>query len=111
MFEGIAALPERRAANVVRYFLSLKSTDESQAVRSVPPSVTYHVVNTAVNLRAGSGANYPIIAKLPVGTSGITLGVGREVNGPTMWQEVSVNDHTGWVNEICIKSGARNTQD
>jgi len=29
--------------------------------------------------------------------------LGREVKGPTMWQEVSVNDYTGWVNEIYIK--------
>ncbi len=105
MFEQIAALPENRAANVIRYFLTLKSTDETQAVASVPALVTYHVVKTDVlNLRAGPGANYPVVAKLPTGTSGIKLGDGHTANGTTMWQEVSVNGYTGWVNEIYIEA-------
>lgn len=104
MFERIAALPETRAANVVRYFLTLSSTDESQVVASIPAPATYHVVKTDVlNLRAGPGANYPVVAKLPTGATGITLRDGHTANGTTMWQEVSVNGYKGWVNEIYIE--------
>jgi len=104
MFERIAALPETQAANVVRYFVTLNSNDERQAATSIPPPVTYRVVKTDVNLRAGPGSNYPVVRKLPLGTRGITLGNGRIANDTTMWQEISVNGYTGWVNEIYIES-------
>jgi Predicted periplasmic protein len=104
IFEQMASLPGARGANVVRYFLTVKSSDESQAALATSPAVTYRVVKTDLNLRAGPGANYPVLAKLPVGTRGITPRNGRTVNGPTMWQEVSVNGYTGWVNEIYIEA-------
>jgi hypothetical protein len=74
MCEGIAALPERRAAGVVRYFQTIESNDEAQpgaaAMFTPPPAVTYHVVKTDVlNLRAGPGAAYPVVTKLPAGNA------------------------------------------
>jgi hypothetical protein len=104
MFEQMAALPETRGANVVRYFLTLRSSDESQAALATSPAVTYRVVKTDLNLRAGPGANYLILTKLPVGTRGITLRDGRTANGTTLWQQVSVNGYTGWVNEIYLEA-------
>jgi uncharacterized protein YgiM (DUF1202 family) len=73
-----------------------------------PRPVSYRVVNVSVRdflyLRAGPGANYPVVAKIPAGTRGITLGNARYANGPTMWQQISVRIYTGWVNEVYLEA-------
>ena len=105
----IAVLPKTRAANLVRYLATGGPKNEKQveqAATSVRSVVTYRVGNKVdlLNLRMGPGSNYPVLDKIPAGTGGIKLGVGRKANGPTMWQEVSVNGYTGWVNEIYLEA-------
>jgi hypothetical protein len=109
MFERIAALPETQAANLVRNLLIGKSNNERQLGETAAPptSVTYRVVNIkagdVLNLRAGPGSNYPVVAVIPAETRGITLVDRRVANGTTMWQEVSVYGYTGWVNEVYLE--------
>jgi hypothetical protein len=68
---------------------------------------SYRVVNVktgdVLNLHAGPGSKTPVIAVISPGTPGITLGNGRIPNGTTMWQEIYVDGHRGWVNEIYIE--------
>ena len=49
-------------------------------------------------MRAGAGSNYPIVTKLEPGTGDIVLGAKRVANGETIWQEITVNGQTGWLN-------------
>ena len=69
---------------------------------------TYRVVNInrgdTLNLRTGHGSNYPVVVRIRPGGRGMTLGFGRISNGPTIWQQISVSGHTGWVNEIYIEA-------
>ena len=70
--------------------------------------ITYRVANIkpsdVLNVRAGAGSNYPVITAISPETRGITLSDKRTANGDTMWQEISVNGYTGWVNEIYLEA-------
>ena len=79
----------------------------SAQVPSATPFVqTCRVVNIAagdsLKLRAGPGSTYPAVTKIPAGTRGITPRRDRVRKGTTMWQEVSWDGHTGWVNATYI---------
>jgi Bacterial SH3 domain len=71
---------------------------------------TYRVVHIVsrdfLNLRQGPGSSYPLLARIPPNARGITLRSGRAANGLTIWQEISVGNYTGWVNEIYLKADA-----
>jgi hypothetical protein len=54
-------------------------------------------------MRQGPGSNYPEILKLAPGSDGILLRSGRVANGTTLWQEISIGEHIGWVNEIYLE--------
>jgi hypothetical protein len=79
---------------------------ESRADRQAP-AVSYRVINLktgdVLNLRGGPGSQYPVIAVIPTGADGITLGNGRIPNGTTMWQKVFAAGYTGWVNADYIE--------
>ena len=54
--------------------------------------------NDVLNVRTGSSARYPVVAKLPNGARGIHL-MGESVqNGETLWVLVRIGSVTGWVN-------------
>jgi hypothetical protein len=78
------------------------------ATRPVTGQSTYRVVKVAkrdfLYLRAGPSSGSPVIARIPPETRGIALGPNRAANGSTIWQEVSVEGHTGWVNEIYLEA-------
>lgn len=62
---------------------------------------TYRVVEVAqgdyLSVRVGAGSHYPIIERIPPNTTGLLVGAGQRVNGTTIWKEISVNGHRGWV--------------
>jgi len=54
--------------------------------------------NDVLNVRTGSSARHPVVAKLPNGARGIHL-MGESVqNGETLWVLVRIGSVTGWVN-------------
>jgi uncharacterized protein YgiM (DUF1202 family) len=70
-----------------------------------PMIQTYRVKSGhTLNIRQGPGADYPVVTQLPEGTRGIALGEQRQANGTTMWQQVSVEGYSGWVNEIFLEA-------
>jgi hypothetical protein len=75
---------------------------------TLPLVRTFRVVNVAARdflyLRAGPGATYPPLVKIRAGTRGITLTTNRAANGSTIWQEISVGNYTGWVNETYLEA-------
>lgn len=76
---------------------------EADASVTAPAApATYQVIGISrgdyLNVREGAGSNYPIVAKLEPGTSGIVFGTKRVANGATTWQEISIHGHSGWVN-------------
>jgi len=85
---------------------------QTQGVAQVTPAVsgpapatktTYRVVglprnSPSLNIREGPGDNYAIIGSFGSTAHGIILGPRRISNGWTVWQEVSGNGYTGWVN-------------
>jgi hypothetical protein len=90
----------------------LAETTREQAIATSPsangeqrltrPQPSYHVSNIrfgdSLNIRQGPGSNYPLVRRLPPGTVGITVTGNRMMNGNTIWQQVTVNGVTGWVN-------------
>jgi uncharacterized protein YgiM (DUF1202 family) len=94
------ALPVELSAGPVELAASAQVPSTTPFVR------TCRVVNIAardsLKLRAGPGSTYPAVTKIPAATRGITLGHKRVRKGTTMWQEVSWDGHTGWVNASYI---------
>ena len=75
---------------------------------TVAPPQTFHVIKVkrgdSLKVRTGPSQTDRVVATLAPGTRGILLLSGRIVNGPTMWQEISVGGYTGWVNEIYLEA-------
>jgi len=68
-----------------------------------PQQTTYRVVGLPrstpfLNIRAGPGANFAVVAVFTPKGRGITLGPGCVTNGTTVWQEVFSGEFRGWVN-------------
>ena len=69
---------------------------------SPSPQITYRVTGLPkrtpfLNVRAGPGANYAVIAIFTPTGRGIILGPGRVRNGETIWQEIFSGSYHGWV--------------
>jgi hypothetical protein len=66
------------------------------------PQFIYRVnglrLNDVLNMRQGPGSDYPIVKKLPSNAVEIISNGQRVTNGATVWQQVTVNGVTGWVN-------------
>jgi hypothetical protein len=82
---------------------------DSAAAAATPAGLlTYRVANLkagdTLSVRAGPGSDYPIVVSLRRGTRGIVLGAKRAKNGSTIWQEISANGQSGWVNEIYLEA-------
>ena len=73
-----------------------------------PEPITYRVSGVRegdyLNVRQGPGSNYPTVTRLRMDTGGIILGTGRVANGTTVWQQISVNGMSGWVNSDFISA-------
>jgi hypothetical protein len=82
--------------------IAVQSPFGTDVPSATPPSATYRVIKISkgdyLNVRAGAGSNYPIVTKLEPGTGDIVLGAKRVANGETIWQEMTVNGQTGWIN-------------
>jgi hypothetical protein len=70
---------------------------------SQTPLITYRVSGLPkrdpfLNVRAGPGTNYAVIAAFTPTGRGIILGPGRVRNGGTIWQEIFSGTYHGWVN-------------
>lgn len=70
-----------------------------------PPSVevTYRVAGLPkrtpyLNIREGPSADYPVVGAFAPGARGISLGPGRVTNGWTVWQQITGEGYSGWVN-------------
>jgi uncharacterized protein YgiM (DUF1202 family) len=96
--------------------LEVKALDEARQTlaKQSPPASTplasiYEVTKIPngdyLNVRAGPGSNYSVINKLPPGRSDIVLGSKRVSNGSVIWQEITVQGQTGWVNADYIRPG------
>ncbi|MGI8437360.1 MAG: SH3 domain-containing protein [Chthoniobacterales bacterium] len=87
------------------------SASASPAFPSPTPATallrTCRIVNIAagdtLNVRAGPGSTYGLVARLRPGTRGIVFGSSRAANGSTIWQQIIVGRYTGWVNEIYLE--------
>jgi hypothetical protein len=81
--------------------------DKPAVAPTTLPAVTYHVVgvqpNDLLKVRAGAGESCYAVTAIPADTRGITLG-RRVRNGTTVWQEISGDGYTGWVNETYLKA-------
>jgi uncharacterized protein DUF4236/SH3 domain-containing protein len=103
------ALPVAPSAYSSQSLTAASAPASGQSLQASPTEYapSYRVVKInqrdTLNLRAGPGSSYPIIAYIRPDARGITLGTGRSANGPTIWQQISVGGHTGWVNEIFIE--------
>jgi hypothetical protein len=104
--DGFAAYARARLYDQILQIES-PSPASTNSATSERAAATYHIANIkpgdVLNLRAGPGSNYPVVAAIPLGTRGITLSNKRTANGDTMWQEIAVNGYTGWVNEIYLE--------
>lgn len=78
------------------------NASDAYVATATPAPATYRLIGVSrgdyLNIRAGAGSNYPVVARLEPDTGGITLGTKRTANGETTWQEISVRGHSGWVN-------------
>lgn len=72
-----------------------------------PSPLTYRIVNISqrdfLNLRAGPGENYRLLARIRPTARGIIVRSGRAVNGSTKWREISADGYTGWANEVYLE--------
>ena len=102
---GFVATRSQRANVAPASAISTGLATANKTTGSAPP--TYRVCNLrageVLKMRAGPGTNFGVVAAVPQGTHGITLGHKRAGNGATMWQEIIVRGRTGWVNEIYIE--------
>jgi hypothetical protein len=80
----------------------------SQPSATAAAAATYRVVNVAsrdfLNLRQGPGSSYPLVGRIRSNERGIRFTPRRTARGSTMWQEISVDGYTGWVNVIYLKA-------
>jgi S1-C subfamily serine protease len=94
---------DRTKPQPLRSMSSQESRPPPSDAPSATPPITYRVVGLPdrtpfLNIRAGPGANFAVIAVFTPKGRGITLGPGRVTNGTTVWQEVFSGSFHGWVN-------------
>ncbi len=81
--------------------INLESGPVLEATPAATALATYSVVGVPkgdyLNVRAGPGSQYPIVERIPANATGFLVGARRSVNGATIWKEISVNGHRGWV--------------
>jgi uncharacterized protein YgiM (DUF1202 family) len=88
-----------------------RKINETHAKQSPPASAPlasiYEVTKIPngdyLNIRSGPGSTYSVINKLPPGSNDIVLGSKRVPNGAVIWQEITFQGQTGWVNADYIR--------
>jgi S1-C subfamily serine protease len=110
--QDLMALMERLPNGAKPRLLSdLPSEKENTPPSASPPATDqrkYRVVGLPkrtpfLNVRAGPGANFAVVAVFTPMGRGITLGPGRVTNGTTVWQEIYSGSFHGWVNAEYIE--------
>jgi S1-C subfamily serine protease len=99
----IQQISDRAKPQPIRSMSSQESRPPPSDAPSSTPQITYRVVGLPkrtpfLNIRAGPGASFAVVAAFTPKGRGITLGPGRVTNGTTVWQEVFSGSFHGWVN-------------
>ena len=98
------------AAGVAELPASTEPTEEVAAVTEpVTEAETFRVTQIAdgevLDLRTGAGTDFPSIAAMPAGASGIAVGSCKTVDGYRFpWCEATWQGTQGWASACCLES-------
>ncbi len=109
-----AAAPPRVGPNVSNMAAPAPSKIPAAPLRSEPEPATYRVLASVSggvqNLRSGPAVKYSLVAAIPAGATGLTLGACRaSEDGTKPWCAAKWRNYAGWISSCCIvdeKTGA-----
>jgi formylglycine-generating enzyme required for sulfatase activity len=71
--------------------------------------ITNIVEGDTLNVRSGPGMNFPVVAKLVNGTSGVSITGDQVLNGSDDWLPISFPGGKGWTRPKYLATAANNT--